>query len=413
MSQEITIAPLPHVAVQVFSETSQVVAVIEEASHDRRMAKAHLRIQAGGAAAAVEAYRDAPTPNVIVIETVSDSRGLLEQLDELSAFCDEGTRVLVIGHVNDVQLYRELVRRGVSDYLVAPIDVVTFVRSLSEIYANPGAKPLGRAIAFVGAKGGVGTSTLSHNLAHTIARSMAVETVIVDMDLPYGTAGLDFNQDPPQGIMEAAFEPGRVDANMIDRLLSRCGERLQLMAAPSSLDRVYDFSQETFDPLFDALRASVPAIVLDVPHVWTAWARLALVRADEIVVVATPDLANLRNAKNLIDTLASARPHDPRPRLLLNQVGVPKRPEIAVSEFCKALDCAPLATLNFDPALFCTATNNGQMLVEVQAKSKVNEAMIEMAKVLMGRDEAKTLKKSLLSPLLDRIAGMRRGSKAA
>ena len=88
MNPEITIAPLPHVAVQVFSETSQVVAVIEEASHDRRMAKAHLRIQAGGAAAAVEAYRDAPTPNVIVIETVSDSRGLLEQLDELAG--DEG-----------------------------------------------------------------------------------------------------------------------------------------------------------------------------------------------------------------------------------------------------------------------------------------------------------------------------------
>ncbi|CAN1484764.1 CpaE Flp pilus assembly protein, ATPase CpaE [Rhabdaerophilaceae bacterium] len=413
MSQEIMIAPLPHVAVQVFSETSQVVAVIEEASHDRRMAKAHLRIQAGGAAAAVEAYRDAPTPNVIVIETVSDSHGLLDQLDELSTFCDEGTRVLVIGHVNDVHLYRELARRGVSDYLVAPINVVSFVQALSEIFANPDAKPLGRVMAFIGAKGGVGSSVLAHNLGHTIARALAVETVIVDMDLPYGTGGLDFNQDPPQGIMEAAFEPGRVDANMIDRLLSRCGERLQLMAAPSSLDRVFDFSQETFDPLFDALRSCVPAIVLDVPHIWTAWSRLALVRADEIVVVAAPDLANLRNAKNLIDTLAAARPHDPRPRLMLNQVGMPKRPEISATEFCKALDCTPIATLNFDPALFGTASNNGQMLIEVQPKSKVNDAILEMAKVLMARDQAKSTKKSLFSPLIERIVGMRRGPKAA
>ena len=412
MNPEITIAPLPHVAVQVFSETSQVVAVIEEASHDRRMAKAHLRIQAGGAPAAVEAYRDAPTPNVIVIETVNGSRSLLEQLDELAAFCDEGTRVVVIGHVNDVQLYRELMRRGVSDYLVAPIDVVTFVRALSEIYANNTSKPLGRVIAMVGAKGGVGSSTLAHNLAHTIAREMVVETVITDMDLPYGTAGLDFNQDPPQGFMEAAFDPGRVDNNMIERLLSRCGERLQLMAAPSSLDRLYDFQADTFDPLFDALRSTVPAIVLDVPHVWTGWARNALVRADEVVVVAEPDLANLRNAKNLIDTLAAARPNDPRPRLVINKVGIPKRPEIAVAEFARALDCTPLATIAFDPGHFGTANNNGQMLAEVQAKSKANEAMLEMAKTLMGREAAKVAKKSLLSPLLARISSLR-GGKAA
>lgn len=413
MSQEITIAPLPHVAVQVFSETSQVVAVIEEASHDRRMAKAHLRIQAGGAAAAVEAYRNAPTPNVIVIESVHSGPVLLDQLDELAGFCDEGTRVVVIGHVNDVHLYRELMRRGVSDYLVAPVDVVNFVRSLSEIYSTPSSKPLGRVIALIGAKGGVGSSTLAHNLAYTIAHDLGVETVIADMDLAYGTAGLDFNQDPPQGVAEAAFDPGRVDSNMIERLLSRCGDRLQLMAAPSSLDRLYDFGPDTFEPLYDALRSTVPAIVLDVPHLWTAWARNALVRADEIVVVAEPDLANLRNAKNLIDTLASARPNDPRPKLVINKIGMAKRPEIAVSEFAKALESTSIASIAFDPGLFGTANNNGQMLAEVQPKSKVNEAMFDMAKLLMGREQAKTTKKSLLSPLLDRLSGLRGGSKVA
>lgn len=413
MTQEITIAPLPHVAVQVFSETSQVVAVIEEATHDRRMAKAHLRIQAGGAAAAVEAFRNAPTPNVIVIETVHSGKALLEQLDELAGFCDEGTRVVVIGHVNDVPLYRELMRRGVSDYIVAPIDVVTFVRALSEIYSTPSSKPLGRAVAVIGAKGGVGSSTLAHNLAHTVARDLVIETVIVDMDLPYGTAGLDFNQDPAQGIFEAAADPARVDANMIERLLTRCGDRLQLMAAPSSLERLYDFGPDTFEPLYDALRATVPAIILDVPHLWTAWARNALVRADEIVIVAEPDLANLRNAKNLIDTLTSARPNDPRPKLVINKVGIAKRPEIAVAEFAKALECAPLATIAFDPDLFGTANNNGQMLSEVQPKSRTNEAMLEMAKVVMGREPAKLAKKSLLSPLLQRLTNLRGGNKAA
>ncbi len=410
---ESTVAPLPHVAIQVFSETSQVVAVVEEASHDRRMAKAHLRIQAGGVAAAVEAYRNAPTPNVIVIETQSDSRDLLGHLDELAGYCDEGTRVLVIGHVNDVPLYRELIRRGVSEYLVAPIDVLGFIQALSDIFSNPSSKPVGRLIAVIGAKGGVGASTIAHNLAYTIAQDLEVETVIADLDLPFGTAGLNFNQDPPQGILEAAFDPARVDANMIERLLSRCGPRLSLMAAPSSLDRIYDFAEPTFDPVTDALRATVPAIVFDVPHLWTGWARSMLVRADEIVVVAAPDLANLRNAKNLIDILTLARAHDPKPRLVLNQVGLAKRPEISAAEFAKALDCEPLATIGFDANLFGTANNNGQMISEIQPKSKAQEAFLDMAKALMNRQEARTEKKSLLSTLRDKFGGKAGKSKAA
>lgn len=410
--QESTIAPLPHVAIQAFAETSQIRALIEEAGHDRRMAKAHLLVQEGGPAAAVEAFRDAPTPNVIVIESIGDARALLGYLDELAGSCDEGTRVVVIGHVNDVQLYRELIRRGVSEYLVAPIEVIDVIRALSEIFASPTAKPVGRTIAVVGSKGGVGASSIAHNLCYAIANHLQVDAVIVDMDLPFGTAGLNFNQDPPQGILEAAFDPARVDANMIERLLARCSDRLNLMAAPSSLDRAYDFSPETFEPLYDALRATVPAIVLDVPHMWTGWTRTALVKAEEVVVVASPDLANLRNAKNLIDTLTAARPHDSRPQLVLNMVGLPKRPEISVAEFAKALDCTPLASIAFDANLFGTAANNGQMLAELQPKAKPNDAFNEMAKALMGRAEAKQQKKSFLSPLLDRFSGAK-GKKAA
>lgn len=410
---ESTVAPLPHVAIQVFSETSPIVAVVEEAGRDRRMAKAHLRIQAGGVAAAVEAYRDAPTPNVIVIETVTESATLLSSLDELAGYCDEGTRVVVIGHVNDVPLYRELMRRGVSEYLVAPIHVVDFIRALSEIFSSPTAKPVGKTIAVAGAKGGVGASVIAHNLAYTIAQDLEVETVIVDLDLPYGTAGLDFNQDPPQGIMEAAFDPARVDANMIERLLSRCGDRLNLMAAPSSLDRVYDFGPDAFDPVTDALRATVPAIVFDVPHIWTQWSRTMLVRADEIVIVASPDLANLRNAKNLIDTLTLARPNDPKPRLVLNQVGLPKRPEISTAEFAKALDVTPIASIAFDANLFGTANNNGQMIAEIAPKSKVREAFLEMSKTLMGRQEARQAKKSLISTLREKLIARPAKARAA
>ena len=150
--------------------------------------------------------------------------------------------------------------------------------------------------------------------------------MVADLDLPFGTAGLDFNQDPPQGIADAVFSPDRIDTAFVDRLLSKCTDHLSLLAAPATLDRVYDFGAEAFDAIFDVLRATVPCIVLDVPHVWTGWARRTLIGADDILIVAAPDLANLRNTKNLVDLLRAARPNDSRPHYCLNQVGVPKRP---------------------------------------------------------------------------------------
>src|SRR5262249_62046848 len=110
-----------------------------------------------------------------------------------------------------------------------------------------------------------------------------------DLDLAFGTAGLDFNQDPPQGIADAVFSPARVDASFIDRLLWKCTDHLSLLAAPATLEREYDFGAEAFDPVLDALRGTIPHIVLDVPHVWTAWSKRALVRADEVLFVAAPD----------------------------------------------------------------------------------------------------------------------------
>ncbi|HKH29334.1 MAG TPA: P-loop NTPase, partial [Sphingomicrobium sp.] len=199
------IAPVPRVTIQAFCEIASVAETIEAASSDRRMQKAHVKVQMGGAPAAVEAYRNAPTPNVILIEAEKDERAILGYLATLAEFCDAGTKVIVIGHINDVVLYRELIRRGISEYLIAPVDVLDLVRAISDLFSGPDAKPIGRTIAVVGAKGGVGASTMAHNLAWAVARGLGTPTTLADLDIAFGTAGLDFNQDPPQGIAEAVF----------------------------------------------------------------------------------------------------------------------------------------------------------------------------------------------------------------
>ena len=260
-------------------------------------------------------------------------------------------------------------------------------------------------IAVTGAKGGVGASTIAHNVAWSIARSFEVPTVIADLDLAFGTAGLDFNQDPPQGIAEAVYAPERLDSNLLDRLLSKCTDKLSILAAPATMERTYDFTDTTFDGIIDILRGTVPCIVLDIPHQWTNWTRRLLVGADEVVIVAAPDLASLRNTKNMLDALRLARPNDAKPKLVLNGVGLVKRPEIAVADFAKAVEFPPLATIPFDAKLFGTAANNGQMVGEIEADGKIAESMLEIARAVTGRIDARKPKRSLLNPVMARLVG--------
>jgi pilus assembly protein CpaE len=399
----VQIAPVPRVSIQAFCETPTTSTVIQDAAADRRMNKAHVKVHMGGAAAAVEAYRTSPTPNVVVIESSGDRESLTRHLDELSEFCDPGTKVIVAGRVNDISLYRALMARGVSEYLVTPFDVVSFVRAISDLYTASGADPVGRVIAVTGAKGGVGASTIAHNVAWASARDLDIATVVVDMDLGFGTAGLDFNQDPPQGIAEAVFAPDRLDSNLVDRLFSKCADKLNLLSAPATLDRLYDFNETSFDAVIDVLRTTVPVIVLDIPHIWTAWSKRMLVGADDVLIVASPDLANLRNAKNLFDSLRAARPNDSRPKLIMNCVGVQKRPEIAVGDFAKAIEVEPVAIIPFDAKLFGTASNNGQMIAEVEPSHAITQTFGELARVMTGRGEVRRARRSLLDPLLARF----------
>jgi len=397
------IAPAPRVSVQAFCETVETAAAIQAVAEDRRMAKAHLRIQMGGLTAAVEAYQSSPTPNVIILESENRGDDILDGLDQLANYCDAGTRVIVIGCHNDVALYRELVRRGVSDYLISPVETLQVVRAVCGLFSAPDAKPVGRIVAVVGAKGGVGASTIAHNIAFSMARDLMLDAVVTDLDLGFGTAGLDFNQDQPQGIAEAVFSPDRIDTAFIDRLLAKCTENLSLLAAPATLDRVYDFGAEAFDAIFDSLRATVPCVVLDVPHQWTGWSKQTLIGADDILIVAAPDLANLRNTKNIYDLLKASRPNDRLPRYCLNQVGVPKRPEIKAADFAKALEVEPMATIPFEPQLFGSAANNGQMIAEISSSHRTAEIFRQLAQQLTGRAEQKKQRSGLLSPLMDKL----------
>ena len=395
--------PIPRISIQAFCENGNTAEVVQVAAEDRRLSKAHVSVHMGGAPAAVAHYQESPTPNLIIIESMLSRGELIGELDRLAESCDAGTKVLVVGHTNDVVLYRELLKRGVSEYLIAPVTPIQIMESISNLYNDPDSDPVGHVFAFIGAKGGVGSSTICHNVSWAISEILKTSVVISDFDLAFGTAGLDFNQDPVQGIAEALGSPERLDEVLLDRLLTKCSEHLSIFAAPGTLDRDYDLTADACDVVLDIVRQNVPYVTVDLPHVWTSWAKRILTQADGIVITAAPDLANLRNAKNLMDLLKQTRHNDSAPQLVINMLGMPKRPEIPIRDFEAALDTKAVAVIEFDSETFGQAANNGQMVEEMNAKAKSVQQLRDIALTLTGRREPRVEKKSALAPFLERL----------
>ena len=246
------------------------------------------------------------------------------------------------------------------------------------------AAPLGRIVAFVGSKGGVGSSTIAHNVSWAVSQKLQIETIITDLDLSFGTAALNFNQDSGGGIFEALGQPDRVDATLIDRLMTKLGNKLSLLNGPGGIEREMNIEAHSVETVLNVVRHAAPLVVVDVPNLWAPWVKYTLLSADEIIITATPELPSLRNAKNLVDLLKASRPHDRMPRLILNQVGVPKRPEIPASDFGKALGIQPTAVIPHDPQSFGLAQGNGQMVFEVAPKSKSAELMYNLSEIVAG-----------------------------
>ncbi|MEZ5899357.1 MAG: AAA family ATPase [Hyphomicrobiaceae bacterium] len=401
--------PIPRISIQAFCDDTRTAEVLQYAAEDRRLSKAHVSVHMGGIGAAVAHYVDSPTPNLIIVDSALHGSQLLAELDSLAESCDPGTKVVVIGRQNDVLLYRELLKRGVSEYLVTPIEPLQLMESISNLYNNPDTDPVGHVFAFIGAKGGVGSSTICHNVAWTLSEVLKSNVTIADLDLAFGTTGLDFNQDPVQGIAEALAAPERLDDQLLDRLLTKCSEHLSIFAAPVVLDRDYEISADACDMVIDVVRQNVPYVAVDLPHSWSPWTKRVLLQADEVIITAVPDLANLRNAKNVVDLLKSSRKNDRKPHLVLNMVGVPKRQEITLKEFEQALDLKAISVIDYDSESFSQAANNGQMIEEMNAKAKATERFREIAMAMTHRRDTKADKKSQqsafsqLAPLLEKL----------
>lgn len=387
--------PVPRVTIHASCDRPEIADALAGIAADRRLARAEISVDRGGIDAAIVRFASQSSPNLLIIDTLQQGPSMLHSLDRLAEVIEQGTKVVIIGAVNDIALFRELMARGVSEYIVPPIQPLDLIRTICGLYVNPDKPFAGRVIAVIGARGGIGASTIAHNLAWSIAERQESSATLLDLDLSFGTAALDFNQDPQQNIADALLSPDRVDDVFLERVMTKQTQRLQMLTAPATLEREFELDPQSFEMVIDRVRRSSPFVVLDLPHVWTSWVKHTLLAADDAIIVAGPDLASLRNTKNIIDLLKAMRPYDSPPTVVLSMVGVPKRPEIPFKDFAEALGAEPIASIPFDPPLFGMAANNGQMIGEVAAQSKTAQTIDALAASLTGRKPVETKKASL------------------
>lgn len=373
-----------------FVASQETADAIEGAREDRMLLRSNLIVQQGGIAAAVSYLSEHETPPVLLVETTASGDALFQELEGLANVCAPNTRVFLVGRSNDIELYRTLIREGISDYLIGPLTTEQFLQSFRDTFTEADAAQAGRVIAFAGARGGVGSSVLAHHVGFALTQLYSDQVVVIDLDIPYGTAALVFNLQAKQSIADALSQPARLDEVLLERFLlphdpSEC--KLSLLASPASLAAGINVTTEGLNKVLSLVRRMGAFIVLDLPHVWDPWCREILAECDDLVVVAEPDLASLRDAKNLIEYLGTNRGGDAPTRIVLNKVGAAKRAELSEKEFRDALGMSVDAQVPSDPAGFGAALNNGELLFKAASKSKACDAINEIAKIVSDRDE--------------------------
>ena len=373
---------LPQISIHAFCDRQETAGVINETTRDWRMKRTNVKIYMGGLPSAIEYYHKENTPNLILIESGMRGPELFNQLEQLASVCDAGTKVVVIGAANDIRLYRQLMDKGVSDYIVPPFHPINLIRAMGELYTDPDKPFIGRVAAFFGSKGGVGSSTIAHNIAWCLSENVQQETALVDLDASWGTTGLDFAYDASQGLEEALAQPERLDETLLDRIMIRHTPKLSILPTASSLHGKPIIDAAAYEAVVDGVRSISPLTILDMPHQWSDWTTSILTNVDDIVITATPDLANLRNTKNLIDFLKSKRPNDAEPILILNKTGMSKSNEIIVKDFAAAVGLEPALVLGFDPDSFFEASNEGKMLSDIKSAAQTVNGLNYIARRL-------------------------------
>ena len=372
-----------------FVLSPELGSLVESLKGDRLFLRSTIAVHEGGAKGAVEHLGANPTPELLIVETTAKDDSLFEELGALADVCAPGTRVILVGAENDINLFKTLIDQGISQYFVGIPDEEDLKAAVMAAFADKHQSEKSRVVAVAGIRGGVGSSVVAHNVAVELANISKDDVIIIDLDIHYGTAALNFNIQPQNTIVDALAQSGSIDEVLLTRFLEKCTENVSVLSSPGSLGTGMEISMSNLEPVLGLVKQMASYVVIDLPHVWNNWVQDVLVDADEAILVGTPDLYNLRDGKNIVEFLSPHRGADAPINLVLNRTGQIKKGEIKNKEFRDVLAITPCASIPYDPDTFSTAMNNGEPLA---SRSKAASVISDIAKLVSGKSKEETSK---------------------
>lgn len=339
-------------------------------------------VRDGGPNHAIEYLGSTAAPSVLIVD-VSEAASPQTAMLSLSAAIPDDTKIIGIGSVNDIAVYREIVDSGACDYLVKPVTEKALVSALNRTEETQQPQVVDSApeekarIAVIGSRGGVGSSTLAVNLAWILAEERKCKTVLVDLDLEFGTIALSLDLEPTRGLREALENPARVDGLFISSATAKLTDNLSIMATEENLTAEAHYNPNAVDALFEALGRINDAIVVDVPRTSYSVRRRVFETATEIILVTELSLSGLRDSLRLLRSIQEVAPDTPV-RVVANRSAGPKQ-AMQLKDFQKALEHKVDLLLPDEPKVFNAAANSGKPLAQSHARAKVCKALRKMA----------------------------------
>jgi pilus assembly protein CpaE len=333
---------------------------------------------------ALRRIREGLAPRILVVD-LSESPAPIAELSAARAVAGADTKVLALGTVNDVGLYRDLIAAGASDYLVKPPGREALAALFEKQNAGGAPGGLGQVIVFIGSRGGVGCTTAAVSCAWAMAEERKQRTALVDLDLHFGVVALNLDTDPGNGLCEALEQPSRIDSLFIERAMIKVTENLRILAAEAAVAEPQMIDTGAIDVLLYELRRKFAWVVVDLPRFVTPMQRVVLAAASRVVVLCERSLAGLRDTIR-VQTLV--REQAPQTQLLLVDTGAHgDRATVGKSEFEKAVGKPLAGSLPYDPKSAGTAANGGQPLAAAVPRSAYAREIQQLVTKIAGSAE--------------------------
>lgn len=347
---------LPSANVSLYVSDPALLKAAGQLKQDWRLARIFLDAQDGDVYKAIEYYSAHPSPDLLLIETKTIDDEFTAQLETLAGVCSEITAAIVIGPVNDVYLYRKLIDMGVNDYLVGPLSKDTLIDVIAKSLISRVGHSDSRLIAFVGAKGGIGTSTIAQYTALISAKTLEQKTLLLDVAGAWSFMPLVMGAEPSTSLAELCRFAVSADQDAFRRLIYHVDDKLSIL--PTGMEKLLDDSVpvEQFETLLNHLMLTYPVIIIDASYAPPLLRRLILNRAHHISIVTNPSLSSLRTARALMTEVKSLHDdYDKNIDILVNMVGMVKDHEVKQSDIENAIEKKPLGYIDYLPKSFVGA----------------------------------------------------------